>query len=352
MGRRPASSAVSRSRTSSRFIRIASDPGLLLADRRSRTRRLAGILLFGAVVATDWVDGTIARRTGQVSELGKVLDPVADRLAIAAGLIALMVRGAFPFWAGARDPRSATWSSWSPVPSLLFGQRHVRVEVRWIGKVATFSLMTADPDDLVGEPRAVRWATPPWSSAGSRLRARASSSTTWPPRSTSETHVGSALLGERRGAAADAIVCGSPAGERRRRGIEEASGGVPGGPSVHEGARVGAARRRPRPGRHHGLRAGRTRRRRLRRSPRGRASRSRPTSPSARSSRRSRSPTSTARSRGTIVERNPLIDERPELVNEQPYGDGWLVVIEPVDAGAVDALLDAQAYRGFLDSSS
>ena len=48
---------------------------------------------------------------------------------------------------------------------------------------------------------------------------------------------------------------------------------------------------------------------------------------------------------GTIVERNPLIDERPELVNEQPYGDGWLVVIEPVDADAVDALLDAQGYR-------
>ena len=55
---------------------------------------------------------------------------------------------------------------------------------------------------------------------------------------------------------------------------------------------------------------------------------------------------------GTIVERNPLIDERPELVNEQPYGDGWLVVIEPVDANAVDALLDAQGYRGFLDSAS
>ena len=53
------------------------------------------------VVATDWVDGTIARRTGQVSELGKVLDPVADRLAIAAGLIALVVRGAFPLWAAA-----------------------------------------------------------------------------------------------------------------------------------------------------------------------------------------------------------------------------------------------------------
>jgi glycine cleavage system H protein len=55
---------------------------------------------------------------------------------------------------------------------------------------------------------------------------------------------------------------------------------------------------------------------------------------------------------GTIVERNPLIDERPELVNEQPYGDGWLVVIEPTQAGADDKLLDASGYRAFLDASS
>ena len=60
-----------------------------------------GLVLFVVVVATDWVDGTIARRTGQVSELGKVLDPIADRLAIAAGLIALVIRGAFPLWAAA-----------------------------------------------------------------------------------------------------------------------------------------------------------------------------------------------------------------------------------------------------------
>jgi glycine cleavage system H protein len=51
---------------------------------------------------------------------------------------------------------------------------------------------------------------------------------------------------------------------------------------------------------------------------------------------------------GTIVERNPLVDERPELVNEQPYGDGWLVVIEPAEPGAVESLLDAAAYRAFV----
>lgn len=55
---------------------------------------------------------------------------------------------------------------------------------------------------------------------------------------------------------------------------------------------------------------------------------------------------------GTVVERNPLVDERPELVNEQPYGDGWLLVIQPADADAVDALLDASGYRAFLDNSS
>ncbi|MEP6758084.1 MAG: glycine cleavage system protein GcvH [Actinomycetota bacterium] len=55
---------------------------------------------------------------------------------------------------------------------------------------------------------------------------------------------------------------------------------------------------------------------------------------------------------GTIVERNPLIDDRPELVNEQPYGDGWLVVIEVSDPSGADALLDAASYRTLLEGSA
>jgi cardiolipin synthase len=103
----------------------------------------AGLIMFGCVVATDWVDGTIARRTGQVSELGKVLDPVADRLAIAAGIIALAIRGVFPVWAAvaiiARDLAVVG------VGLFLLARRHARIDVRWIGKVATFSLMVAVP---------------------------------------------------------------------------------------------------------------------------------------------------------------------------------------------------------------
>src|SRR5207249_7232675 len=70
----------------------------LILDHDTTT---VGLVLFAIVVATDWIDGMIARRTRQVSDLGKLLDPVADRLAIAAGLIGLVLRGIFPLWAAA-----------------------------------------------------------------------------------------------------------------------------------------------------------------------------------------------------------------------------------------------------------
>jgi cardiolipin synthase len=124
------------------LLRIALIPVfvLLIIDPDTTT---AGLVVFGAVVATDWVDGLIARRTGQVTELGKVLDPVADRLAIASGIVALAVRGVFPWWAAAlilaRDVVVLI------VGLVVLARRKVRIDVRWIGKVATFSLMVAVP---------------------------------------------------------------------------------------------------------------------------------------------------------------------------------------------------------------
>ena len=53
---------------------------------------------------------------------------------------------------------------------------------------------------------------------------------------------------------------------------------------------------------------------------------------------------------GTIVERNPLIDDRPELVNEAPYGDGWLVLIETPEPDRVAAMMDAAAYRALVEA--
>jgi cardiolipin synthase (CMP-forming) len=122
------------------FLRIAMIPVFVALIVDPDTRR-AGLVLFVVVVATDWVDGALARATGQVSDLGKVLDPVADRLAIAAGLIALVVADAFPLWAAllilVRDVTVLI------AGLVLLSKRRARIEVRHLGKVATFSLMAA-----------------------------------------------------------------------------------------------------------------------------------------------------------------------------------------------------------------
>lgn len=47
---------------------------------------------------------------------------------------------------------------------------------------------------------------------------------------------------------------------------------------------------------------------------------------------------------GTVTARNDALDATPELVNSDPYGEGWIVEIEPADAAELDALLDAAAY--------
>ena len=122
------------------FLRIALIPVFVALIVDPDTTR-AGLVVFVVVVATDWVDGALARATGQVSDLGKVLDPVADRLAIAAGLIALVVADAFPLWAAllilVRDVTVLI------AGLVLLSKRRARIEVRHLGKVATFSLMAA-----------------------------------------------------------------------------------------------------------------------------------------------------------------------------------------------------------------
>jgi glycine cleavage system H protein len=55
---------------------------------------------------------------------------------------------------------------------------------------------------------------------------------------------------------------------------------------------------------------------------------------------------------GTIVERNGALDDRPELVNEQPYGEGWIVVLEVADSALLSELMDASAYRAFVEQQA
>ena len=53
---------------------------------------------------------------------------------------------------------------------------------------------------------------------------------------------------------------------------------------------------------------------------------------------------------GTIVAKNATLADEPELINAEPYAAGWLVEIAPDDPKAVDALLDAAAYRALTES--
>ncbi len=53
---------------------------------------------------------------------------------------------------------------------------------------------------------------------------------------------------------------------------------------------------------------------------------------------------------GTVVARNEALDGSPELVNSDPYGEGWLFEVAPSDASAVDGLMDAASYRASVES--
>lgn len=53
---------------------------------------------------------------------------------------------------------------------------------------------------------------------------------------------------------------------------------------------------------------------------------------------------------GEILEINPLLDEHPELVNKDPYGDGWLIKIKLKDSAEVNRLLSADEYASLLEA--
>ncbi len=52
---------------------------------------------------------------------------------------------------------------------------------------------------------------------------------------------------------------------------------------------------------------------------------------------------------GTIVDVNTPLADNPEVINSDPYGEGWFVLIAPSDIGDLDGMLDAEAYRGLTE---
>lgn len=128
------------------FLRLALIPVFGVLIWRENDVAAVGVLVVAGL--TDWLDGALARRLDQLSELGRILDPVADRLYIAVTLIGLAVRDFIPWW----------------LVALVFGRElvilvcqallHQRgfglLQVHLAGKAATFALMYAFPLLLLG----------------------------------------------------------------------------------------------------------------------------------------------------------------------------------------------------------
>jgi cardiolipin synthase len=104
--------------------------------------------LLAVLGATDWVDGQVARRFGQVSTLGKVLDPAADRILVGTAVISVIVHGAVPLWFGIATIVREVLVSLMVV--LLAALGASRIDVLWVGKAGTFGLMSAYPLFLLG----------------------------------------------------------------------------------------------------------------------------------------------------------------------------------------------------------
>lgn len=132
--------------TACRFVLTMVFLGLFV----SNGNRLVALVCYAVAAITDFLDGQVARRTQTVSWLGKVMDPIMDRVLLFTGVLGLMITGELPVWVAVfvigRDCYLAVGA--------LILQRYRRrpVDVVYIGKVTTALLMAGFVDLLVGMP--------------------------------------------------------------------------------------------------------------------------------------------------------------------------------------------------------
>lgn len=149
------------------FIRLLGVPLFLWLILVPQADGWALALLVASSVS-DWLDGKIARATGQISRLGQILDPAADRLYIAAALLGLALRGIIPWWlVGLLVARDLMLLLILPP---LKKRGLVGLPVHFLGKAATFCLLYAFPLLLLGDAsgalgevaRVVGWSFAIW----------------------------------------------------------------------------------------------------------------------------------------------------------------------------------------------
>ena len=120
-----------------------------------RDDRTAAAWLLAALGCTDWVDGYLARRLGQVSELGKVLDPTADRILLGTVVISLLIDGSVPVAVGVALLVREVLVSAAVLALAAAGAR--RIDVQWAGKAGTLALMVSLPLFMMGDPGPWGW---------------------------------------------------------------------------------------------------------------------------------------------------------------------------------------------------
>jgi cardiolipin synthase len=136
------------------FIRLALIPVFIWLVFWQEEYGWAGVLL-GIIGATDWIDGYIARRYNQVTELGKFLDPLADRIAVVVAVIAGLIVGVIPAWfAIALIVRELVIGV-----GALYGWMNgvTKLDVRFLGKAATLALYFAVAGFYLGVGFDVDW---------------------------------------------------------------------------------------------------------------------------------------------------------------------------------------------------
>ena len=134
---------------------------VVLLARPHRAGWYPAAVLLGALGATDGVDGYVARHFNQVSTLGKVLDPLADRVLVGVAAIAIIAVGAVPTWIAVLVLARELLVAGGFLYVAAAGGR--RMDVQWAGKAGTFGLMFALPLFLVGH------ANDDWHSIGEAL---------------------------------------------------------------------------------------------------------------------------------------------------------------------------------------
>ena len=119
----------------------------LLVQPHHRGWYQAAILL-AVLGSTDWVDGQLARRLDQVTTLGKILDPTADRVLLVTAVVGILAVGAVPLQIAILAIAREGLVAIAAVALAALGAR--RIDVTYIGKAGTFGLMCAFPLFLAG----------------------------------------------------------------------------------------------------------------------------------------------------------------------------------------------------------